>query len=216
MKKILLFVAFVLGFGVSVFAWDDSLNTAKNAPYLSEVEKQVIFELNKARSNPARFAKEYLEPMVGQFNGKMIKKGNMNMMTNEGVAAVNDAINALKAQKAVSPLQPSKGLSKAAQDFAKEQSQTGAMGHNGKDGSTMKSRIESNGKWQKTIGENINYGSANANQIVVDLIIDDGVPTRGHRKNIYNDNYKVVGIGVNTHPKYKNVCVMDFAGGFSN
>jgi uncharacterized protein YkwD len=46
------------------------------------------------------------------------------------------------------------------------------------------------------------------------LIIDDGVASRGHRVNIFKKDYKVVGIAVGPHKKYGEMCAMDFAGGF--
>jgi hypothetical protein len=41
--------------------WPQELNTASDAAYLSDLERDVIFELNKVRSDPPRYAKEYLE-----------------------------------------------------------------------------------------------------------------------------------------------------------
>ena len=43
------------------------------------------------------------------------------------------------------------------------------------------------------------------------LIIDDGVASRGHRTNIYNPDFKTVGIAIGDHKVYGNMCVMDFA-----
>jgi len=43
------------------------------------------------------------------------------------------------------------------------------------------------------------------------LLIDDDVPSRGHRKNILNSKYTQVGVGLATgHATYNRVLVTDF------
>ena len=46
------------------------------------------------------------------------------------------------------------------------------------------------------------------------LIIDDGVPSRGHRFAIFNPNWKVHGCYTGSHGLYKTMTVQNFAGGF--
>ena len=72
------------------------------------------------------------------------------------------------------------------------------------------------GKWPKTCGENIAFGPDEAREVVMQLIIDDGVASRGHRVNIYKKDFKVVGISTGAHKKYGRMCTMDFAGGFKD
>ena len=70
------------------------------------------------------------------------------------------------------------------------------------------------GKWSVTAGENIAYGAGDAREIVIQLVVDDGVASRGHRANVFGAAFKYLGVGVGAHPKYGAVCVQDFAGGY--
>jgi uncharacterized protein YkwD len=50
-------------------------------------------------------------------------------------------------------------------------------------------------------------------EIVLQLLIDHGVPSRGHRKNILNGSSNYVGVSIQPHNGYRFNCVQDFAGG---
>ena len=140
--------------------------------------------------------------------------GEIALSTSEGVRALDECIRELLVAKPLPPLSPKKGLTLAARDHARDQAKTGATGHTGSDGSTPGTRINRYGKWDISVGENINYGNADAGKIVTSLLIDDGVPSRGHRKDLFNRTFSFVGVSVGTHPVYGRMCVMDFAGAY--
>jgi hypothetical protein len=48
------------------------------------------------------------------------------------------------------------------------------------------------------------------------LLIDDGVPSRGHRVNILRESFLSVGVAINTHPNYGMICVIDYAGRYTD
>lgn len=58
------------------------------------------------------------------------------------------------------------------------------------------------------------YGSANPMKVVIDLIVDDGVPSRGHRTNIFQPRLRVMGGACGPHRRYRIMCTIDYAGGF--
>jgi uncharacterized protein YkwD len=136
------------------------------------------------------------------------------MRTREGVAALDECIRELENARPLPRLSPNRGLSLAARDHVQDQGPIGNIGHSGSDGSSPTSRIERYGQWELTAGENISYGYADARKIVAALLIDDGVPSRGHRKNLLNGSFRVVGIGMGPHRVYRDMCVMDFAGAY--
>lgn len=199
--------------------WDDSLNTAKNATYLTEREKAVIFEMNKVRTNPKRYAVEVVEPMIARFVDEdnryiYIKDDGTRILTNEGRKAVKECIKALSTIDSVGILYPSEGLSRAAKDHMQSQGPTGKVGHSSKAGATPWDRIKKHGQLEGMAGENIDYGNELAQEIVVSLLIDDGVPSRGHRINIMKKEFGVAGVAIGSHLRYGTMCVIDYATGF--
>lgn len=201
--------------------WGEALNTAKDAEYLSSVEQAVVFEMNKVRSNPKRYALEVILPLKKRFSESdnpyiFYNVDSVRILSKEGVAAIDECAKELMGLSPLGLLVPSKGLSSAAADHTTDQGKTGRMGHNGKDGSTPWKRMERYGSWLTTCGENIDYGNNDAQSIVVSLLVDDGVPSRGHRRSIVNGAFKVVGVAVGAHPKFRSMCTIDFAGGFDD
>ncbi len=184
------------------------------AGYLSPLEKAIIHEINMARKSPRDYA-SFLEKWRQYYDGKLLRlPGEKTTVTKEGVIAVNEAIRFNRSTRPVPPLSPSKGMSLAAKDHVKDQGSSGSTQHKGNDGSQPWDRVNRYGTWQKTIGENISYGSDKARNIVISLMIDDGVPGRGHRKNIFNPDFRVIGVAFGHHATYRTVCVITFAGGY--
>lgn len=196
--------------------WQSSkINTTSGSDYLTETERQIIIEINMMRSDPAHYARMFLIPLRSYYHKKLLRfPGEIAISTNEGIRALDECIKDFQVAKPLSPLSPAKGLTLAARDHAKDQQKTGATGHIGSDRSTMESRLNRYGKWGISVGENIDYGNGEAKRIVTSLLIDDGVPSRGHRRNLLSDSFKFVGVAVGTHRVYKHICVMDFAGSY--
>ena len=195
------------------------LDTAASVDYLLGIEKDVILEMNKIRNNPKKYAELYIQPRLKYFSGKNYSvPGQITIVTQEGSAAVNSCITALNRANAVGILTPEKGLSLAAKDHVADQSKTGQTGHNGSDRSTPETRMKRYGSFSGTwtLGENIAYGDATGREIVCSLLIDDGVPSRGHRANILNKAFTQTGSGFGTHTQYRTSCTITYANGYTS
>lgn len=192
-----------------------ALNTAAEVSYLTPLEKEIILEINKLRSDPKRYAEDYIAPLAKKYDRRLLYyPGDQPLLTKEGVNALYECVRDLKQQQPLPIIYPSEGLTLAARDHVNDQSKTGRTGHQGSDRSSMRDRIERYGKWEKRIAENIAYGGKTAQQIVIYLLIDDGVRDRGHRKNFLNPDFRMAGVSTGSHPDYGLMSVMDFAGGF--
>lgn len=188
------------------------IDTTDGADYLTEIERQIIIEINLVRANPSQYARMFLVPLRSYYhNGFLQYPGEIAISTTEGIRALDACIKALQVARPLPPLYPKKGLTLAARDHAKDQAKTGATGHTGSDGSTPKTRLNRYGKWGISAGENISYGYGEAKGIVASFLIDDGVPSRGHRKNLLSDSFQFVGVAVETHPVFGYLCVMELA-----
>ncbi len=191
------------------------LDTARNLEYLTDIEKDVILEMNKVRSNPALYAKMYIETMYSRYRGmRFVQDGNVVIQTHEGISAAREAVDVLKRAPAVPLLYADHGLYLAARDHLRDQSLNGRTGHQGSDGSTHLVRVQRYGSVGQT-GENITYGLENGREIVTWLLIDDGVPGRGHRINLLDSDYVLTGASFGQHPVYLVMCVIVYADRFT-
>ena len=192
-------------------------NIQNDNPTQARIATETLTELNRVRRNPKKYAEEELKPRLKLFEGKLYKApGQIPIQTNDGAPAVQECINVLTKTNPMEALTLEKGLSLAAQWLADDQAKTGTIGHYGSDGSSPFERMNRYGKWLITAGENCAYGPKTGKEIVAQLLIDDGVQDRGHRKNILKKEFKKVGIGYNDEDKapYGAVSVMDFAGDY--
>jgi uncharacterized protein YkwD len=160
----------------------------------------VIRELNLARENPKLYASFAAESR----SFHMIEQGR----------AVDEAVRFLNKARPLPPLTLSPGMCRAAADHCVEQV-AGQLGHDGNDHSSPGQRISRYGSWSLSWGENISYSQKTARGVALALIIDDGVRSRGHRKNIFNPKFHYAGAASGPHARYRTVCTIDFAGGYA-
>ncbi|MBO9708600.1 MAG: CAP domain-containing protein [Caulobacter sp.] len=158
------------------------------------LDDAVLDEINFARTRPADYARD-LERGMGY---------------GENAADVEEAIDFLQRQRPLPPLEADQRIAAAAQAHASAQGRRGDVGH-GPAGS-LGQRLRQNGVWASLSAENISYGYDDPRDIVRQLIVDSGVPGRGHRKNIFTGAYRSAGVACGPHRSYGAMCVIDFAG----
>ena len=181
---------------------------------LSSIERGILREMNLARTNPSQYALK-LKRFLAYYNGNIVNiPGKIGIRTHEGTEAVEEAIEFLMDQDPVAPLVDSYGMSLGAMAHVKDTGPKGIIGHRGSDSSMPQDRVNRYGQWLITVGENVGYGFKNPEYIVIQVIVDDGVRNRGHRRNLFKSNFKYVGIGFGHHQRYRYMNVVDFAGGY--
>ena len=78
--------------------------------------------------------------------------------------------------------------------------------------------LQKYGTFQKVLAENLAFGPAGA-QIpeltIITLVLDNRVPDRGHRENIFDPSFTIMGAAVGDHINNGYETCQDFAGGFT-
>ncbi|MGG9971958.1 CAP domain-containing protein [Ferruginibacter sp. SUN002] len=188
---------------------NEKLNTAKDCKYMEPQEREMIYELNRLRSDPPRYAKEFVKPMLDGAlrNLKEYGKGDANYslttsyvnnkpskvdttwhyINEEEVKACQTLYDSLLKMKPLSILLPDEGIYNACIKHAKDQGPTNNVNHQGRDGSWPWERVTKYSPKMRTGNENIAYNSdADVRTIVLQLLVDTGIPGYGHRYNTLN------------------------------
>lgn len=177
----------------------------------SALEREIIAELNRARTDPRAYA-DRLAVYRRYFNGKVVRyPGNPDgLRTAEGIAAVDEAIRVLRRQPPVRTVSAATLLTRAARDHVEEQGPRGVTGHPSANGDRVRQRLVRRGGGDY-VAEVITYGPPSAVEVVRQLIVDDNVPDRGHRRSVYATQWAYAGAACGPHKRYKVMCVVTFA-----
>lgn len=190
--------------------------------YLDALERAIVAETNRLRTAPASYASE-LELYLAYFDGMRLElPGLPPIETVEGIAAVEEAIAVLRETDPLPPLTPSLGMSQAALDHVMDMGSSGQSGHYGTDGSDPFERLNRYGQWDASpgnrAGENLSYSPLTldsphdlARWHVLQLVVDDGVPSRGHREALLRPNYRQTGVACGEHRQFGLMCSMTYA-----
>jgi hypothetical protein len=178
-------------------SWDEevvrTLHTAANHQSLSDEEQKVILFMNMARHDGPLFARTFLEAYLEE---KGMKKNGY----------VRSLFRDLRKSKGLPPLLPEADLTAIALEHARNTGESGQTGHQ-----NFNNRFEKVlGNPYSRVAENLSYGHREAIDIVMSLLIDEGIRNLGHRKNILHPQFNAVGVVIHSHERYRVQCVIDF------
>jgi len=174
--------------------WDPDIlaraNTALNVDYMSGEEKLVVLLTNLARTDGLLFSETFLNAYL---EGIETNKYSKSLYKD------------LKSVRNLPLLYPEKDLFEAALGHAEKSGKSGHVGHEGFD-----ARFKPLLKKYNNVAENCAYGYEKAIDITIQLLIDEDVPSLGHRLNMLNPEYNSIGVSIQPHKEYQFNCVMDF------
>jgi uncharacterized protein YkwD len=183
-----------------------------SAQNFAPLEPGILKALNEFRENPAGYVAR-LTQQRHYYHGDLLEiPGQTDLRTREGVRPLDEAIADLQSLRtSLGRVALSNGLCRAAADHVADTGQRGLISHG-----EFGKRIVRYGTWSGVIGENISYGAREAREVIVDLLIDDGVANRGHRKSLLDPRWRYVGIACGFHARYGTMCVMDLASNYQD
>lgn len=173
--------------------WDQRIvNEIDQNNFMTNDEKMILYYLNKLRYNPALFGNLYLKHRIG--------KGQ----------ADEECYNYLQSLSQLPILKPNYDLYLAAKAHSQDMAEYNLTGHISSSGKTLKDRLLGIRLDINKIGENCSYGINDPLAIVLELLVDE-TDSKGHRKNLLDSGFDIVGICLDKHPYWNVSCVQDFS-----
>lgn len=177
----------------NALGWDSRLlSEVMRVDFMSDDEKNILYYLNKLRSNPSLFGHLYL-------THRKLKS-----------SSDQECFDFLQTLTPISLLRPSMDLYRAAKMHATDMAMNNMTGHLSSNGKNLKDRLEGVNIDINKIGENCSYGISNPLAIVLELLVDE-TDSKGHRRNLLDANFQLVGISLEKHPYWGISCVQDFS-----
>ena len=187
--------------------------------YNKHLIKELCEEHNKIRKNPESYI-IHLKKVLNLIRRNNILHliGERPFKTIEGKSAVLEAINYisnipknLKEKLSKRLFKISEYLNLASLDHAEDIGLKGATSHLGSDNSHMNDRVEKYCDWNGGLAESLDFGTNQAQNIMIKLLICDGDKNRIQRRYIFDPGFIYFGAGFSNHMKYKRCSVISYA-----
>ncbi len=128
-------------------------------------ENQMVDEINLVRADPAAYAK-YVSEYIKAISPAKHER-----------AAANELMDELKRLRPLSVLKINMDMYREAKNYGVVMMENNSTEHSG-----------------LPYNENLSFGIENIREVIIDLLIDDDIPERGHRRNILNPNISFVAV----------------------
>lgn len=215
-KPFLFLFLIVFSIAVKAQSWSDrefeSANTAADANYLTEKEKEVILYMNLIRINGEKFYYTFLDDYINNYNAKVRQYRNYNeLKITRNNAYYVSLLKHLQGIKNLPLFYPDERLTAISRGHAQDLNLNNLATHEGSTGEKFSKRVARFFP-NKAMAENIDFGFNESLSIVCHLLLDCGVPSLGHRFNIIDQKLKLntVGVSIQQHPTYTYCAVIDF------
>ncbi len=187
--------------------------------YNERLIEELFNEHNKLRQNPESF----IEPLKKVLN--LIRRNNILHFQNErpyrtleGKDAVLEAINyitnipnSLKEKLSHRLFVVSEYLNRACLEHAEDIGFSGSYSHIGSDKSHLNDRVEKYCYWSGGLAESLDFGTNQAQNIMLKLLICDGDKKRTQRNYLFDPGFIYFGAGFSKHIKYRRCAVISYA-----
>jgi uncharacterized protein YkwD len=178
-------------------SWKDpryaSTNTAAQVKYLKPIEKEIIQVLNLIRQNPQHFNNTVVAKWPEYVDRPDLKQNRY----------YTSLVKTLTEMKPVGLL----GADSLSWVSAKCHAiSSGKQGYTGHERITKECEQK-----EKFYGECCQYGYDDALEIIMSLLIDEDVPSLGHRIICLKNNYTGIGVSFQPHKAYGSNTVLDFS-----
>jgi uncharacterized protein YkwD len=156
--------------------------------FATREEKNAYHYLNYARTKPKEFCERFVVPHWDKNN-----------------SYENSLVQTMRTMMPVPPIFPEFKLFQSALCHARTSGKTGYTGHDRQKDPRTGSKCN-----RFFMGECCSYGYDDGLGIILQLLIDNQVPSLGHREICLSEIYSEVGISIQPHERYGFNCVLDF------
>jgi uncharacterized protein YkwD len=160
-------------------------------PYMTIREKDMIDEINLLRGNPSDYV-PYVQAYIMSMEKEIQKDASMASMYLEEISTAYELVKILRVTDPLSILRAHEGVYDAAKIHGEDLRKNTQFGHVGSDGSYPWDRIVKYAPDLSDGNENLVGGPYEIRQAVILLLVDSGIPDRGHRKTLLNPHWSFV------------------------